>query len=203
MRLGWSRLQAAAPVPTHERAPCICCGEGGTLCQDRLPETSSIGFRVSKLQQTLKNQQPLEVSAARCGPFSVCPALKSLVAELSQKKSRDKHWTALLPCKPGSWCLKQNSSGVEAWKASIPPLTLDFLAVLVQSSTRQLLDRPIPSLASQPPLFRFPYSTWTSHAPSKDSLLRHLGPGRLLTWLGVGRHAHVLGRFRRHLERPP
>jgi hypothetical protein len=66
-----------------------------------------------------------------------------------------------------------------------------------------VLDRPIPSLASQPPLFRFPYSTWTSHAPSKDSLLRHPGRGRLLTWLRLGRHAHVLGRFRRHLKRPP
>jgi hypothetical protein len=113
------------------------------------------------------------------------------------------HWTALLPCKPRAWCLKHNSSGVDAWKASIPPLTLDFLAVLVQSSTSQFLDRSIPSLAGQPRRFRFPYPTWTPHAPSKDSLLRHLGQGRLLTWPKVGRHAHVLGRFCRHLKRPP
>jgi hypothetical protein len=39
--------------------------------------------------------------------------------------------------------------------------------------------------------------------PPKNSLLRHLGRGRLLTWLRVGRHAHVLGRFHRHLKRPP
>jgi hypothetical protein len=99
---------------------------------------------LSRLQTAtaLKNQQPLKVSAARCGPFSVCLALKFLVAELSQKKSYGKHWTALLACKPRSWCLKQNSSGVEARKASIPPLTLDFLAVLVQSSTRQFWTGP-------------------------------------------------------------